>query len=96
MSDGMIALPAQLTLRDASLALRALEPAIAQAAEATITLDAAALAQIDSAALAVLLACRRQAESRQRHFEVVNAPARLAELARLYGVQDLLALREST
>lgn len=91
----MIALPAQLTLRDAGVALRALGPAIAQAAEATITLDAGALAQIDSAALAVLLECRRQAAARQRQFEVVNAPPRLTELARLYGVQDLLALRES-
>ena len=90
-----IALPAQLTLREAGGAMRALQPAIAQAEETIITLDAAALAQIDSAVLAVLLACRRQAVARQRGFEVVHAPPRLVELAQLYGVQDLLGLSGS-
>ena len=90
----MIALPAQLTLKDAKAALSDLAPAIAQATDATITIDAAALVQIDSAVLAVLLECRRQAEARQLGFEVVHAPRRLAELARLYGVQELLSLQE--
>ena len=90
----MIALPAQLTLKEAKATLRDLAPAIAQASEATITIDAGALVQIDSAVLAVLLECRRQAQARQRGFEVVNSPARLTELARLYGVQELLSLRE--
>lgn len=90
----MIALPAQLTLKDAKAALSDLAPAIAQATDATITIDAAALVQIDSAVLAVLLDCRRQAEARQRGFAVVHAPRRLAELARLYGVQELLSLQE--
>ena len=85
-----LTLPAALTLRDARSALATLEPAIAQADEATITVDAAALSQIDSASLAVLLQCRRLAEERQRGFEVLNAPARLVDLARLYGVAELL------
>lgn len=92
-APAMIPLPAQLTLREAGSAMRLLGPAIAQVDTATITMDAAALAQIDSAVLAVLLECRRQAAARERRFEVVNAPGRLVELARLYGVQELLALR---
>ena len=57
--SAMVSLPAQLTLREAGVALRALVPAIHQAPAAMITLDAAPLEQIDSAALAVLLAVRR-------------------------------------
>jgi len=55
-------------------------------------MDAAALAQIDTSALAVLLECQREARRQQRTLVVVNAPARLVELAHLYGVQDLLGL----
>jgi phospholipid transport system transporter-binding protein len=89
----MLTLPAQLTLRDARVTLAELAPAIAAAPAGVIALDASALTHIDSSALAVLLACRRAAESRKSRFEVHHAPARLVELARLYGVQDLLALQ---
>jgi phospholipid transport system transporter-binding protein len=87
-----LALPAALTLRDARTALASLGPAIANADEPVISVDAAALTQIDSASLAVLLQCRRLAEERQRGFEVRNAPARLVDLAELYGVAELLHL----
>lgn len=89
-----LALPAALTLRDARSALASLGPAIASAGEPVISIDAAALAQIDSASLAVLLQCRRLAEERQRGFEVRNAPAKLVELARLYGVAELLNMND--
>jgi phospholipid transport system transporter-binding protein len=89
----MLALPAQLTLRDARVTLATLAPAIAAAPPGTIALDASALTQIDSSALAVLLECRRLAEARQCRFEVLHAPARLLELARLYGLQEMLALQ---
>lgn len=89
----MLALPAELTLRGATTTLRALEPAIAAEPGPVITVDAAALTQIDSSALAVLLQCRRLAEARQVGFEVVNVPGRLAELALLYGVHDLLGIK---
>lgn len=87
-----LALPAALTLRDARSALASLGPAIAGASEPVISIDAAALAHIDSASLAVLLQCRRLAEERQRGFEVCNAPAKLVDLAQLYGVAELLNL----
>ena len=89
----MLALPAQLTLRDARATLAALTPELAAAPSGTIVVDASALTQIDTSALAVLLQCRRQAEQRQCRFEVHHAPQRLVELARLYGVQDVIALQ---
>jgi phospholipid transport system transporter-binding protein len=93
MAEGAtLTLPAALTLRDARAALATLEPAIAEASDATISVDAAALSQIDSASLAVLLQCRRLAEARQRGFEVRNAPKKLVDLARLYGVAELLGM----
>ncbi|HEX5682429.1 MAG TPA: STAS domain-containing protein [Ideonella sp.] len=85
-------LPAALTLRDARSALATLGPAIAAAGDGTIVIDAGALVQIDSASLAVLLQCRRLAEGRQRGFEVRNAPAKLVDLAKLYGVAELLGM----
>jgi phospholipid transport system transporter-binding protein len=88
-----LTLPAALTLRDARSALAVLEPAIAAADGATISIDAAALTDIDSASLAVLLQCRRLTEARQRVFEVRNSPARLVDLAKLYGVSDLLGMQ---
>lgn len=87
-----LVLPAALTLRDARSAMAALGPAIAATDEGTVRIDAAALTHIDSASLAVLLQCRRLAEERGRRFAVVNAPSRLVDLARLYGVAELLGL----
>jgi phospholipid transport system transporter-binding protein len=88
----MLALPAQLTLHEAHAALAALAPAIKACADPVVALDAAALTNIDSSTLAVLLACKRAAQARQRGFAVHNAPTRLIELAHLYGVEKLLAL----
>lgn len=87
-----LALPAALTLRDARSALATLGPAIDGTDAPTIVIDAAALAHIDSASLAVLLQCRRLAEARQRGFEVRGAPPKLVDLAKLYGVAELLGI----
>jgi phospholipid transport system transporter-binding protein len=86
-----LALPAQLTLPEARAALATLEAAIAEAS-GPVAVDAAALTHIDSATLAVLLQCRRSAQARQLGFSVRHAPQRLVDLARLYGVENLLAL----
>jgi phospholipid transport system transporter-binding protein len=91
-ADATLALPAALTLREARSALDSLSSAIASASESTITVDARALTLIDSASLAVLLECRRLAQARGRGFEVQGAPARLVDLARLYGVDQLLGM----
>jgi phospholipid transport system transporter-binding protein len=87
----MLVLPAQLTLREARQTLAALSDALAAEQDVAV-IDASPLTQIDSSALAVLLELKRQATARSLRFEVRGAPARLQDLARLYGVQDLLAI----
>jgi phospholipid transport system transporter-binding protein len=88
----MLSLPPNLTLREARAALIALEPGIASTDTPLVTIDASALQRIDSAVLAVLLECRRMAEARQKQIKVVNPPSRLSELAKLYGVVELLSM----
>ena len=85
------ALPAQLTLRDAQSALEGLSAGLAASAgEAVWQIDAGALTQLDTSAIAVLLECRRLAAAQKRTLELLNPPARLVELARLYGVEGLI------
>jgi phospholipid transport system transporter-binding protein len=56
-----------------------------------LTIDFADITAVDSSAVALLLEWRRQAESRSKTLEFVNLPPNLLELARLYGVEDLIA-----
>lgn len=56
-----------------------------------MTVDASALEEFDSSALAVLLDCRRQALAAGRTFAVAGMPQRLAQLASLYGVAELIS-----
>lgn len=84
-----IALPAVLTMGEARATLEQLQQAIA--ADAAPVLDASALRTLDSAAVAVLLECRRLARAAGKPLQLVGAPARLADLARLYGVEALIA-----
>lgn len=85
-----IALPERLTMADARATLARLAPQL-EAAEAP-EIDASALRELDSAAVALLLECGRQAAARGRRLRVTGAPAKLAQLASLYGVAGLLAL----
>jgi phospholipid transport system transporter-binding protein len=93
----MLALPAVLTHLEAlqvarNLAVQIQAPAKAQATSLPIelVLDASALAQFDSSALAVILACRREAAAVGKTFSVHGLPARLSQLAGLYGVSELI------
>ncbi len=54
------------------------------------TLDCAAIANVDSSALGLLLACKREAVSRQRDIKLINLPSSLHSLASLYGLADQL------
>jgi phospholipid transport system transporter-binding protein len=84
-------LPEGLTVREAGATLRMLAQALHREGSAgPVEIDASPLARFDSAALAVLLECRRQAQSFGRAFELRHAPDKLVALARLYGVEDLL------
>lgn len=81
-------LPATLTLAEAAAALRAL-PADGGAG----VVDASRLQRFDTSALALLLQAKRRAQAEGRGLQVLGAPPKLAELAQLYGVDELLGLQ---
>lgn len=83
-------LPAALTLAEARATLAELGRQLEAAAEPV--LDAQDLAELDSSALAVLLDCQRRLVRKGRTLRIVNAPPKLTQLARLYGVAELLGL----
>lgn len=53
-------------------------------------IDLSALGQVDSSMLGLLLVFKRRAMARQRPLDIVSWPPGLVELARLYGVRELL------
>jgi phospholipid transport system transporter-binding protein len=85
-----LVLPAQLTHEHAPASTRMLAQGLRSAPEPAVVADAGALTQFDSSALAVLLECRREALALGKTFSVTRMPARLRELATLYGVAQLL------
>ena len=85
----MVKLPPVLTLASAPGFVQGLKQLVlAEPAEAV--LDASVLTEFDSSALAVLLECRRQALAAGKTFSVRSLPARLRQLAGLYGVAELI------
>ncbi len=87
----MLLLPATLTAREARDTLRMLTQALrVEGSEGAVVVDAGPLQHFDSAALAVLLEIDRLAEAWGRRFSIRSAPAKLAALAKLYGVDALL------
>jgi phospholipid transport system transporter-binding protein len=86
----MLLLPATLTADEARATLRMLTQALTAEPDSGVVVDASPLQQFDSSALAVLLECQRQAQAWGRAFCVRQAPAKLAALAKLYGVDGLL------
>ncbi len=70
-------------------------PAALAAGSGTFTLDASACKSIDTSTIALLLQARRLAQAAGREFAVSGAPAKLAALASLYGVAELLSLPSS-
>jgi phospholipid transport system transporter-binding protein len=86
----MLVLPARLTHEQAGPCSHMLVQALRAQPETAVVADAHALAHFDSSALAVLLECRREAMALGKTFSVSRLPARLRELATLYGVAELL------
>jgi phospholipid transport system transporter-binding protein len=84
-------LPATVTLEQATALVHGLESALS-AGEGPLTVDASALTTFDTSAVAVLLHAHRLAQAAGRAFSVTGAPDKLAQLARLYGVEALLSL----
>ncbi len=86
----MLVLPSELTHKQASACLRMLVQGLPSQSGPAVQVDAAALQRFDSSALAVLLEFRRQSLARGKAFELRNLSTRIADLARLYGVAELL------
>jgi phospholipid transport system transporter-binding protein len=80
---------------DATLAhvaeLAALLPAALAQGEGVFSVDASALQACDTSTIALLLQARRAAQAAGRGFSVTGLPAQLAQLAALYGVDELLS-----
>ena len=85
-------LPASVTLKDAQAILESLRQSFEADTGQVWRIDAAPVTQLDTSALAVLLECSRMAAAARRTLEVVNAPARMSDLAHLYGVDVLLGV----
>jgi phospholipid transport system transporter-binding protein len=90
MSTAMITLPADLRHGNAAECLAQLQLQIRKSSETEVEIQAGQLTDFDSSALAVLLGCRREAESLTKTLKFKHFPAKLRELAMLYGVSDLL------
>ncbi|MEX8495077.1 lipid asymmetry maintenance protein MlaB [Sphaerotilus sp.] len=85
-------LPVRITVREARAAARTLASELAgQPAGAIVDVDASPLQQFDSSALAVLVEMHRQAAAGGRSLSISGLPRRLGELARVYGVADLVS-----
>ena len=90
----MLLLPATLTAREARDTLRMLKQALEKEGSGSgVVVDAGPLQHFDSSALAVLLELDRLAEAWGRAFAIRSAPAKLAALAKLYGVDALLLIK---
>ncbi len=91
-ATAVTALPPSLTLKDAPAVLESLRQSFAADGGEVWRIDAASVTQLDTSALAVLLECARIAAGGKRKFQIVNAPARMSDLAHLYGVDGLLGV----
>ncbi len=85
----MLTLPPVLTHEEAASFAGQMKHLVGQEG-ASVVADASALTRFDSSALAVLLACRREAMAAGKDFHVWGLPARLRQLAGLYGVAELV------
>ena len=92
MAAEPLRLPAQVTMADASAALREVQAALGRG-DGPLRIDASALDELDTAAVALLLHARRLAGN--RGFELLDPPSKLTDLARLYGVESLLGASPS-
>lgn len=86
----MLVLPKELTQSQATACLRMLVEGLRSLTEPHVVVDASALHRFDSAALAVLLAFRRETLAAGKRFSILGLPARLGDLATLYGIAELL------
>ncbi|MEO6664386.1 MAG: STAS domain-containing protein [Rubrivivax sp.] len=65
-------------------------PQSLESSQGTWQIDASALKAFDSSTIALLLQARRLAKAAGRDIEIIGVPPTLSQLARLYGIGDLL------
>jgi phospholipid transport system transporter-binding protein len=70
--------------------LRAEAAQVSNGAGAELSINAAELQQFDSVVLTLLLSAARLCAEQGLRLRVLNVPAKLQELARVYGVDELL------
>ncbi len=87
----MLVLPEELTHAQANACLGMLVQGMRSESGDRVMVDASALSHFDSSALAVLLEFRRDCLAGGKTLAIQAMPARLASLAQLYGVTELLA-----
>jgi len=90
MSTALLTLPPDLRHSNASDCLVKLRAQIRNSHDLEVEIQAGQLTDFDSSALAVLLGCRREAESLSKTLKFKQFPVKLRELALLYGVSELL------
>lgn len=81
-----------LTLASVASALREGNAAIG---EGVRTVDLGEVGELDSSALALLLAWLRQAKQQNHGLSFANLPQGLTTIARLYGVAELLPVKQA-
>lgn len=85
-------LPSELTHAQAGACLAVLSEGLRAQSATSVELDASALERFDSSALAVILGLHRAANQADKALVVSRLPARLQDLARLYGLGEILGL----
>jgi len=86
----VLVLPSELTHAQAQACLQMLVQGLRVHSGSSVVVDASALQHFDSAALAVLLEFRCECLVAGKHFSIRGLSPRLADLAGLYGVAELL------
>ena len=84
-------LPPSLLHEQANACLAQWVKQLALETHVAVEVDASALVEFDSSALAVLLGLRRVVAAQRGSLQVTGMPARLRQLASLYGVLELLS-----
>lgn len=89
----MLVLPADLTRGQAGACLQMLVQGLRALTDqqAVVVVDAGALVRFDSSALAVLLQLRRESQALGKRLSIEAMPARLLDLATVYGIGPLLS-----
>jgi phospholipid transport system transporter-binding protein len=94
-ADGHLHLSGELSMATVPALLAGQKPfALVTDADpaATVIIDLAGVTRADSAGLALLIQWQREAQARQRGIRFQHIPAQMLAMARLSGVDQLLAL----